>query len=154
MAPEELRATIASFFADNCTLSLATSDELGRPYAANVYVVADERLRLYFLSDPITRHGGHIAARPHVAATAYGATDSPSGIHGVQLRGRAAQCDPLAFSRDWSRFEARFTWAAVYRERAERSRFYCVEPTWLRWIDNRRSFGFACERSWSVTGEQ
>ena len=54
----------ASLLSDCRTASLATVDDDGRPHAANIQYVHDERLRLYFVSSEDAAHSQHAAARP------------------------------------------------------------------------------------------
>lgn len=148
LTPDQLVAELREFWAVNATLSLATTDPDGLPHAANVYVVADDRSSLYFLSSPKVRHVEHLQRRADVAATAYGPAPSPRDIHGVQLHGSCLRCDDSTRAADLARFVARFPWAGDYASAMSDASFFQVVPTWIRWIDNRRGFGFSCETAW------
>ena len=144
-----LRQEIEQFLASARTLSLATVDEGGRAHAANVWYAQDAGCRLYFISNPAAAHSQHVARHPDVAATIYFHTDRANQIHGLQLHGR---CTPLADAAQERRalelFSAKFPQVLLNPAAAERlktERFYLLDPTWLRWIDNRRGFGFKAE---------
>ncbi len=147
MTATELADLLRAFFGEHGTLSLATVDRHGRPHAANVYFVADDDLRLYFLSRPESDHSIHVAERSLVAGT-IDAAAAPDRIHGVQLRGRCAPCTADRFDIHWAQFVQRFPWAERHAEEARSQSFYRVDPTWLRWIDNRVRFGFKVETEW------
>ncbi len=133
------------------TASLATVDERGEPHAANIQYVHDERLRLYFISGEDTAHSRHIAVNPAVALTVYNHDDeNPASIRGLQLHGRA---EPVTEQAERScalaLYAERFPFIAdepALRAAVEKQTFYCMTPTWLRLIDNRRGFGWKVEK--------
>ncbi|MCE9589256.1 MAG: pyridoxamine 5'-phosphate oxidase family protein [Planctomycetes bacterium] len=150
MTTPDSDAHVAEFLAACTTASLATVDEEGHAHACNVWYAADARQRIFFVSNPATAHGQHIARDPLVAMTIYAHVAEPSQIHGLQLRGR---CEMLVSEAD--RAEAMGIYAArypaiaaneVFQRRIEAERFYRVTPAWWRWIDNRRGFGFKVEK--------
>jgi uncharacterized protein YhbP (UPF0306 family) len=144
-----LRQDIAQFLAAARTLSLATVDDQGRAHAANVWYAQDEACRLYFISSPAAAHSRHLARHPHVAATIYYHTDRANQIHGLQLHGRCTSLSDAAEERRaLELFSAKFPQVLLDVPAAERLKtdhFYRLDPTWLRWIDNRRGFGFKAE---------
>ena len=68
------------------TATLATAGPAG-PWAAAVFFASDAELRLYFVSDPNTRHGRDLAADPRVSATVHGDCAAWSEIRGLQIEG-------------------------------------------------------------------
>lgn len=137
----------AAFLLDQArTACLATADAQGDPHAANVQFVHLGRGQLLWASKPTSAHSEHLRTRPAVALTVYGHADvDPDGIHGVQLRGQAL---PVALDEAlWRAYVQRFPVAAAMRPAfdAGRQQLYRFEPTWIRWIDNRRGFGFKLE---------
>lgn len=144
-----LIAEITQFLASCRTAALATADADGTPHAANIQYAQDDELRLYWVSSPDSEHSLHIADRPRVALTVYAHDDRAQNIHGVQLRGEArAIVDHGAWNEAFELYTTKFTFAAAlpqFRELIERQRFYVFTPTWARWIDNRRGFGFKRE---------
>ena len=101
------------------------------------------------VSSETSTHSRHLRVRPDTAVTVHAAVDDPRLIHGLQMHGRAAAV-PVA-DRDvvQNLYIERFPFAAdpPYRDALDRQRFYRFTPTWLRWIDNRRGFGFAVEEN-------
>lgn len=154
MDDAELRSTIDQFLAAATTASLATVDADGHPHAANIQYAVDDHWNLYFVSSPDSAHSQHIALDPRVALTIYGHVDDWRDIHGVQLHGECfAVVDDEPRRRAWNWYKLRFPFVTqneTIRDRIEREQFYIVKPSWLRWIDNRREFGFKKEMALSV----
>lgn len=148
--PINILREAAALLAECRTASLATVDEQGHPHAANIQYVHDDQLRLYFVSSEDAAHSRHIAVNPMVALTVYHHDDEdPANIRGLQLHGRVE-----ALSNDTQRrrvlalYAARFpfiTTDPALRAAVEKQTFYCLAPTWLRLIDNRRRFGWKAE---------
>ena len=140
----------ASLLSDCRTASLATVDDDGRPHAANIQYVHDERLRLYFVSSEDAAHSQHAAARPDVAVTVYHHEDAePGTIRGLQIRGRlTAVTDEREQDTALTQYLSKFSFIAdshKLRGAVERQTLYCFTPSWVRLIDNRRGFGFKAE---------
>lgn len=134
------------FLSQRSTLTLATADESGRPYAASLYFVHDESLRLYFLSSPESRHVRHLLARPEVAATIHGEPWDWKTIQGIQLMGTADPVeDPEERERAMARYRAKFPFIGELPQALAHARLYRVTPRWVRWIDNTRGFGYRVE---------
>jgi len=145
----DTRQQIAAFLAGCTTASLATVDEHGHPHACNIWYACKPDLLMYFVSSPATAHASHIARDPCVAVTVYAHVAEPSQIHGLQLHGR---CEMLVADADCAAalavYAARYPAIAaneMFRKRIASERFYRITPSWLRWIDNRRGFGFKFE---------
>jgi len=151
MSLESIHDTLRRLFAAVPTMSIATVDDAGRPHAANVNFVADTQVNLYFVSHPDSAHSRHLAAHPHVAATAYAPFTSPAEIRGVQLHGTCAPIHRDYFNAVWTLFCRRFEYARQFEEHVRREQFYCLVPTWVRYIDNARGFGAKIETDWPPT---
>lgn len=151
MTDAELFAEIRAFLSQWPTASVATVDAHGEPHAANVMFALDGDWRLYFVSSPDSAHSQHIARQPAVAATVYAHVESWSEIQGVQLHGACNMvADETEWQHAWQVYTLRFPFIAANPAlvaRVKQERFYRVAPTWLRWIDNRRGFGFKEERN-------
>lgn len=150
-APDpDTQRQIAAFLAGCTTASLATVDERCRPHACNIWYASTADLVMYFVSSPATAHASHIARDPAVALTVYAHVAEPSQIHGLQLHGRCemliADADRAAALAVYSARYPTITANEMFRARIASERFYRVTPSWLRWIDNRRGFGFKVER--------
>lgn len=137
---------VLRFLSHRSTLTLATADESGHPHAASLYFVHDERMRLYFLSSPESRHTRHLTVRPEVAVTIHGEPWDWKTIQGLQLSGRAELVeDPEERERAMARYRAKFPFIEELPQAMAHARLYRVTPRWVRWIDNTRGFGYRVE---------
>lgn len=150
---------VGLFLATSRTLGLATCGADHRPHAVNVQYahvpdaarLAVDGWRLYFVSSPNSLHARHIAENAAVAATVYGHDDQAGHIHGLQLVGVAEVLpdESDAWHHAWDLYIQKFTFVAAmpdFRRRVKDQRFFCITPHWLRWIDNRRGFGWKVEK--------
>ena len=145
-----LNKQIAAFLATCRTAALATVADDGSPHAANLQYVSDDRLSLYWVSSPGSAHSRHLAARPAAALAIYAHTDDPPNIHGLQLHGHAAALTPntAVYHHTLKLYLYRFTFVAndeKLKAAVTAQTFYQFTPTRLRWIDNRRGFGWKHE---------
>ncbi len=150
MTDPEVDPQIADFLAAHRTASLATVDAAGLPHAANVQYVSDDALNLYWVSSTASEHSQHLADRPGSAITVYAHVDAPDQIHGVQMHGTAELLsDAAAVTLVRALYEATYPFAAEppYRDAVAAQSFYRFRPTWVRWIDNRRGFGWKHEKT-------
>lgn len=137
---------VRSFLDEVRTGALATVGPQAEPYVCNVQFVRLQGLELVWASKPSAVHSTNLARQPRVALAVYGHPDTdPAGLHGAQLRGRAeavALCPEL-----WEPYTSRFPIAAGMRAAfdAGDQQLYRFRPDWVRWIDNRRRFGFKVE---------
>lgn len=134
------------------TACLATVDAQGDPHAANVQFAFDDQLHLYFVSDPDSAHGRHIAQHPGVALTVYHHDDAePGTIRGLQLHAHARPLtDGVDRAKALTLYTARFPFLATnpaLLAAVEVQCFYGCVPAWVRLIDNRRGFGWKGEIS-------
>lgn len=149
----DLLQTVATFLAVCRTACLATIDDDGAPHAANVQYASSgitedvTSLSLIFVSAPSSAHAWHIARRPDVALTIYAHDDRPEQIHGLQIHARCATVEASQRDVALMPYLAKYPFVnePPYRDALERQSVYRVEPTWIRWIDNRRGFGFRQE---------
>ncbi|MEM9882652.1 MAG: pyridoxamine 5'-phosphate oxidase family protein [Planctomycetota bacterium] len=147
---------IELFLATSRTATLATVDGEGCPYAANVQYAHDSGWRLIWVSSPTSQHSRHLAERADAALTVYAHRDHAETLHGLQLRGTVAPAiakGQAEWRRVWDRYTAKFDFVRSlpqFRDAAERQSFYVFTPSWLRWIDNRRGFGWKVEKELSA----
>jgi uncharacterized protein YhbP (UPF0306 family) len=161
----QLWQQIDEFLATWRTASLATVDDQGRPHAANIWYACaavntgSDQPRpwpkpLFFVSNPDSAHSLHLARRPEVALTIYAHTDQAQQIHGLQMHGLCHMIEqPSERDQAMQIFSVRFPELATSPAilgRLESERFYRIDVTWLRWIDNRRGFGFKVEMACPV----
>ena len=140
---------IESFLAISKTASLATVDAHGLPCAANIQYAHDKAWKLYWVSSMSSAHSVNVGAKPQAAVTIYAQMDSPESIHGLQMRGQVALIDDDELEDALSLYIAKYPFVAEppFSDAIKRQRFYRFVPTWLRWIDNRKGFGWKVEKT-------
>jgi len=150
LTPLEL---IDRLISSQSTLALATSDDGGAPHVAPLFYLAQPDLCLYWLSSASSRHSRNLAKNPAAAVTVYRPTEEWRQICGVQMRGTVhviserAQRGPIL-----SLYVERFHLGGVLRAAMARSRLYRFQPSWVRYLDNSRRFGYKFECSWPAPG--
>ena len=147
---EDWPEALTTILHESTTCSLATVDDQGEPHAANLNFAFDKKIDLYFLSAPHSRHIQHILKNPKVAVTAYTPFTRASQICGLQIHAMAEMVNPKkkSFGQLWKLLTDRFPDITAMEERAKNERFYRIRPTWIRWIDNRKGFGWKAETAW------
>lgn len=149
----------ADFLAAQTTLTLATTDPDGSPYATDLFYVQAPDAALYFLSDPKTRHIHNLAREPRVSATIHGESKGWQEIRGIQLTGAAARVDDTAErARGYGLYVARYVFVGQWIRSAAMLgqvhkqlgvvELYKITPRRLRWIDNTQGFGH--KEEWDV----
>ncbi len=148
LLPDDLRPVLHAFLASQSTMALATAgDQDGRPQVAPLFYASDEAFNIYWVSSPDSRHSVNIASWNDVAATIYAPTWDWAGIKGVQLAGDAMPVtDEEERRHALAIYSAKFPFVNDrFSELIENSVFYVLRPTWLRWLDNERRFGYKQE---------
>ncbi len=140
---------IATFLAVCRTASLATVDADGSPFAANIQFAADDAWRLYWVSAEASAHSRNLLAEPQVAVAIYAHQDEPEQIHGLQMRGRAEVLDGGKVADAFKLYASKYPFVTgpPYDQAMKMQFFYRFTPSWLRWIDNRRGFGWKIEKT-------
>ena len=140
---------IETFLATCKTASLATVDTHGHPCAANIQYVHDEHWRLYWVSGMSSLHSVNIESHPAAAVTVYAHQDTPEMIHGLQMRGQARMLEGGLLDDAYKLYAAKYPFVTgpPYDKAMKLQLFYCFTPTWLRWLDNRKGFGWKVEKT-------
>lgn len=140
---------IETFLALCKTASLATVDAQGVPFAANIQYTHDRAWRLYWVSSSSSAHSVNLGAKPQVAFSIYAHADSPEMIHGLQLRGNATLIEADLRDEAYKLYAEKYPFVTgpPYDKAMRVQQFYCFTPTWLRWIDNRKGFGWKVEKT-------
>ena len=131
------------------TMSLATADAAGRPYAAPVYFVVGEGLRFYFFSEASSRHSQDVYRSSLAAAAIYPETSGWQDIRGLQMTGIIEEVIiGEEWERAWELYQAKFPFVAELRALVTRNSLYVFKPNWIRLLDN--SLGFGQKQEWSL----
>ncbi len=116
-------------------------------WAAAVFFVSD-RLTLYFLSSPRSRHSLNIATNPGVAVTIQKDYDSWPEIKGIQMAGEATEIFDREKEAAVELYTAKFelieyidSQPQVIQDAFKRISWYKVTPTEVYFIDNSKGFG-------------
>jgi uncharacterized protein len=151
--PGDVGGRIDAFLAAHTTLNLASVDESGLPAAAAVFYAHDEAFRLYFLSELRTQHGQNLLANPAVSGTIQADGQDWRTISGLQLSGRASLVkSTIQLVRVAAIYGRKFPFVRPLLEGMKgekvlsgplvRARFWVIQPTWFRLVDNTVRFGF------------
>jgi uncharacterized protein len=145
---------VAAFLQSQSTLSLATTSADGTPRAAPLFYLADDSLRLYWLSSPSARHSRNLKQNPRAAISVHCQTAAWKEIRGVQMRGKvdvvAARQERRALIEAYC---ARFQLEPIFADAIALSRLYRFQPEWTRYIDNSKRFGFKFEITIAAVAE-
>lgn len=143
--PDNLQI-IQAFLDTQSTLALATINADGQPQIAPIFYVADDRLNLYWLSSPNSRHSTNLVLNPKVAATVYPSVWQWNDIVGLQIEGEARPIgDERIREQILTLYLRKFQLPAEFDSVINSSTLYCLKPNWLRWMDNSVQFNFKAE---------
>jgi uncharacterized protein len=141
----QIRERLLKFLSAHQVLTLAVVGGDGTPYAAALFYVADEELRLYVLTDPATCHGQAMSARDTVAGTIQRDRQQWDEITGVQFRGCCRQLIGEERQQAWELYTKRFPFlrgdGGPLTAPLATTALWRLEPSWIRLIDNRLGFG-------------
>lgn len=137
-----MNPAVQDILAETTTMTLATCSMQGEPHAAAVYFASDERLRLFFFSDPKSQHVRDGMENPQAAVAIHPECSDWRDIHGLQLRGRVERvAAPEAWRAAWEIYTAKFPFVAGLKAIVSRNALFVFIPKWIRLVDNRRRFG-------------
>ena len=134
------------------TVAVVTDDR--QPHAAALFYAVDDRLNLYVLTGPRTRHGRAMIADGAVAGTVQRDRQHWREIQGVQFRGRCRRLRGRERAPAWNLYRARFPFLRsgpmALAAALKRMALWRIEPDWMRLIDNRRGFGHQEECTFDI----
>lgn len=98
---EQNQQALFDFMSSQKFLVLATVDEEGKPWIANVYFSVNEEFELFFVSPASTKHSKHIGKNPSVAfSTVWHDQDDLGNRKGIQGTGICERItNPLEITR-------------------------------------------------------
>lgn len=149
---ESVKDSVLKYMKEHNCMTIATAGA-GTPWAAAVFYVNDG-FKLYFLSDPDSRHSVNIEANSSVAATINEDYSDWHRIQGIQLEGKAQKvASALEKAKAMSLYIAKYPFVAdffsptskIFKKVASKIasvKFYKIEPSIIWFTDNAREFGF------------
>lgn len=149
---DDLKQEIIKYLKEHNTATLATTSG-GRPWAASVFYVNDG-FTLYFLSDPASRHSTSIEENQAVAAAINEDYHDWREIQGIQLEGLAKRVTgKIERAKALALYVAKFPFvgkmllsphlfASSIARAVTKVKFYKVVPARIRFINNRKEFGY------------
>jgi uncharacterized protein YhbP (UPF0306 family) len=138
--------TIAALLRQESTLALATVDGHGEPCIAPLFYLSGPDLSLFWLSSPSSLHSRNLARTPQASATVYRHAEKWKDIRGVQMRGSATVITDTARRKALIKLYCeRFQLGSIFRLAIGRSRLYEFRPTFIRYLDNSKRFGYTFE---------
>jgi uncharacterized protein YhbP (UPF0306 family) len=134
------------------TLALSTCAADGSPRSAPLFFLSDDELRLYWFSSSSSEHSRNLKKNPSAAVTIYRSTEKWREIRGVQMRGTVSLVsDPIRRAPLAREYAERFHLGMVLRAAMSRSSLFVFQPSWVRYIDNRKRLGYRFETAWPCT---
>ena len=140
------RESIIELLQSQSTLTLATIGEDALPRAASLFYLPGEEFELYWFSSGNSEHSRNVERRSEAAVTVAYPTDQWREIRGLQMRGRVSMVDDnVERERITRSYIQRFQLGTVFATAIRQSTLYLFRPSWVRYIDNSRGFGFKWE---------
>ena len=151
---------VKAFLDAHSTMTVATVGPRGEPQAVAVFYAADERLNLYFLSSPSSRHSQNLVSNARAAATIHADGQAWQAIRGIQIEGLVELVEGAAMLAQAARvYAGRYDFVrgllddagdgpVALRGPVASRRFYVLRPAWIRLIDN--TLGFGHKEEWTL----
>ena len=138
--------TIAALLKSQSTLALATLAGDGSPRITPLFYLLEDDLRLYWFSSAASEHSRILKRNPAAAVTVYRPAERWREIRGVQMRGAVSAIGDRVRRRSIAEsYAERFRLGKVLQAGISRSGLYMFQPSWIRYIDNSRRFGYRFE---------
>ena len=139
---DQIRALLRS----QTTLVLATTGEDSLARSTPLFFIADDGLRLYWFSSPSRLHSRNCARNPEASIAISNHTRRWQQIQGVQMQGSVSLVTERSLRNAIaSAYSARFQLGNLFAFTIRRSSLYCFTPSWVRYLDNSRRFGYKFE---------
>ena len=143
---QETQKAIERLLQSQSTLVLSTVNADGKPHATPLFYLAGAELELYWFSSDSSQHSGNLTPDHSVAVAIYTSTEHWKEICGVQMRGTVENVTSRKIRRDVTRrYCERFHLGQSFCLALASSSLYVLWPSWIRYIDNSRHFGYRSE---------
>jgi uncharacterized protein YhbP (UPF0306 family) len=138
--------TIRLLLRSQTTLVLATADEDSLPRSTPLFFIADDGLRLYWFSSRSSLHSRNCARNPEVSIAISKDASRWQQIEGVQMQGSVSLITDRSLRNAIAcAYSTRFQLGNLFAFTIRRSSLYCFTPSWVRYLDNSRRFGYKFE---------
>jgi uncharacterized protein YhbP (UPF0306 family) len=128
------------------TLTLATVDDHGRPCATPLFYLPRPDLTLCWLSSADSQHSLNLRSHPLASVAVYAAVNRWEEIRGVQMEGAVQEIADASERRETlSAYRRRFRLGTVLSLAIAKATLYSFRPSWIRYLDNARGFGYKVE---------
>lgn len=149
---DALRERVRAYLDAHRVLVLCTQGPDG-PWASPVYYASDPELRLYFFSDPRTRHGRNLALHGWASGAVTEEYHRWEDIQGIQLEGPVEILSGVRRQAAVRQYLAKYPWAAAFllplgtyfSVVGQKVALYQLRPVRVGFTDNRQGFG---HREW------
>ncbi len=129
-------------------MTLSYTGEDGLPHSAALYFAAGEDGRLYFYSDPESRHARRAAKGCPAAVSINPIVEGWEEIRGLQMEGEVYPVtDGGEREAAWELYRRKFPFTAGMKDLVDANALHVFIPRWTRLVDNLRGFGFKEERT-------
>ncbi len=144
---EKIRVLLRS----QTTLVLATAGEDSLPRSTPLFFIAGDGLRLYWFSSRSSLHSRNCAQNPEVSIAISKDASRWQQIEGVQMQGSVSLVTDRSLRNAIAcTYSTRFQLGNLFAFTIRRSSLYCFTPSWVRYLDNSRRFGYKFELNLSV----
>lgn len=144
----ETKAAAEHLLRGQSTLVLSTVNPDGTPHAAPLFYLVGGHLELYWFSSASSQHSQNLSRGGTVSVAVYVATECWKEIRGVQATGTPERITDHKMRKEITRLYCeRFHLGQIFRLAFARSLLYVFRPSWIRYIDNSKRFGFRSEVS-------
>ncbi len=152
---KEILQSINSLLRSQSTMVMSTCDAAGLPHATPLFYLTGNQLELYWFSSLASTHSLNVEAVPRASVAIHVATERWQEIRGLQMRGTVHKITERIQRRELSReYRARFNLSVFFRAVMAKSSLYVFRPSWIRYIDNTRRFGFKFEADLPIEQEE
>jgi general stress protein 26 len=143
---QETQTAIERLLHGQSTVVLSTVNADGTPHATPLFYLAGDELEIYWFSAASSQHSDNLARDCKVAVAVYASTEHWKEICGAQMRGTVKKITDRALRREVTkRYCDRFHLGRIFRVALARSSLYVMQPSWIRYIDNSKRFGYRSE---------
>lgn len=128
------------------TMTLATVDDHGQPYATPLFYLPRPDLTLCWLSTADSRHSLNLRGHARASVAVYAAVNRWEEIRGVQMEGAVQEIlDSEERRETLAAYRQRFRLGTVLSLAIAKATLYSFRPSWIRYLDNARGFGYKSE---------